>query len=125
MIRFILAAAMAFLLSVQGGAAQQAAEGDPVWVQIEAQPNLNALDEALRRHSATLQDVNGFDLGRGWYAVALGPYLRADAEQVLRVLRSEGRIPRDSYIATASEYDRQIWPVGADQLAAARPAHPI
>ena len=124
MVRIILAAAIAFILGLQGAMAQQAAPGDVVWVQIEAQPSLNQVNEALQRRSATLQDVNGFYLGNGWYGVALGPYAPDDAEQVLRVLRAEGRIPRDSYIAAASDYERQIWPVGEDQLAAAQPAAP-
>ncbi|MCZ4352139.1 serine protease [Roseovarius aestuarii] len=97
--------------------AQQSGENpEQVWVQIEAQPNLTAVNEALRRRSAQLQDVNGFDLGSGWYGVALGPYAPDVADEVLRRLRREGAIPRDSYIARSSDYDRQIWPVGSDFL---------
>ncbi|MBZ8118188.1 trypsin-like peptidase domain-containing protein [Roseovarius sp. LXJ103] len=87
-----------------------------VWVQIEAQPNLTAINEALRRRSSELNDVNGFFLGGGWYGVALGPYPESEALRILRALRAEGRIPRDSYIARSSEYQRQIWPVGQDTL---------
>ncbi|SEK67155.1 Putative peptidoglycan binding domain-containing protein [Roseovarius nanhaiticus] len=120
MIRSFVAALAVVMLSASGAAAQQSgdADGAPmVWVQIEAQPNLAAINEALRRRSANLQDVNGFDLdGSGWYVVALGPYEAENAEDVLRRLRRDGRIPRDSYIAQSSDYARQIWPVGANLL---------
>ncbi len=89
-----------------------------VWVQIEAHPSLTTTQERIRNYAARLQDVNGFSLGGGWYGIALGPYLREDARQVLRVLRAEGTIPRDSYIAYSSSFRQQFWPVGANALAA-------
>ena len=95
-----------------------AAQDDQVWVQIEAQPTLAEAQAAIRRYGGRLQDVNGFTLDGGWYAVALGPYSREDAGRVLFVLRSEGAIPRDSYIAFPSAYRRQFYPVGANQTAA-------
>ncbi|WP_299040868.1 serine protease [uncultured Tateyamaria sp.] len=100
------------LASVVGAVAQD----DPVWIQIEAQPSLNAATERARAYAAELPDVNGFSLGGGWYGVALGPYARSDAEQVLRVYRSEGVIPRDSYIAFSSAFRQQFWPIGANVL---------
>ena len=72
---------------------------DAAWVQIEAQPSLNAAEARARDYAGNLPDVNGFSLGGGWYAVALGPYTAEDAETVLRGYRREGRIPRDSFIA--------------------------
>ncbi|WP_342769516.1 trypsin-like peptidase domain-containing protein [Roseovarius spongiae] len=112
-----------FFMAVHAAGAQQAAsDQDIVWVQIEAQPSLNAINEALQRRAAQLTDVNGFYLGSGWYGVALGPYTREDAQTTLRRLRAQGRIPRDSYIATAADYERQIWPIGLDQLSAAAEA---
>lgn len=92
------------------------AQEDPVWIQIEAQPNLNAATERARAYAADLPDVNGFSLGGGWYGIALGPYARLDAEQVLRVYRSEGVIPRDSFIAFTSSFRQQFWPIGANVL---------
>lgn len=117
MARIFLAAMLALFAGLGAARAQQAADSaqGTVWVQIEAQPNLNAVNEALRRRSASLQDVNGFDLdGSSWYVVALGPYDPATAQEVLSVLRRNGRIPRDSYIAESVDYARQIWPVGAE-----------
>ncbi len=95
-----------------------------VWVQIEAQSSLNAINEALQRRAGQLQDVNGFYLGSGWYGVALGPYTPDDAQRILTALRAERRIPRDSYIAEAGDFERQIWPIGEDQLATAQAAVP-
>lgn len=94
-----------------------------VWVQIEAQPSLNEAQTSARRYAATLADVNGFSLGRGWYAIALGPYRRDEAERVLQVYRAEGVIARDSYIAENSDYQQQFWPIGANLLD--RPSGPV
>ena len=89
---------------------------DIVFVQIEAQPSLALATEAARDYAGRLPDVNGFALGGGWYGIALGPYARVDAEQVLRVYRSEREIPRDSYLAAPSDFRQQFWPVGANVL---------
>ncbi len=89
-----------------GGAARQ------VWVQIEAQPTLAEARARARVYARDLPDVNGFALGRGWYAIALGPYREDEAERVLQVYRREGVIARDSYIAQSSDFGRRFWPVG-------------
>ncbi len=87
------------------------------WVQIEAQPSLARAKQSARQYAAELEDVNGFSMGGGWYAIALGPYSAQDARQVLRVYRSERVIPRDSYITQSADYRSQFWPVGEDDLA--------
>lgn len=112
MLKRIVLAWVVMLASVVAASAQE----DPVWIQIEAQPNLNAATERARAYAADLPDVNGFSLGGGWYGIALGPYARLDAEQVLRVYRSEGVIPRDSFIAFTSSFRQQFWPIGANVL---------
>lgn len=89
---------------------------DAAWVQIEAQPSLNAAETRARDYAGTLPDVNGFSLGGGWYAIALGPYSADDADTVLREYRREGRIPRDSFIAFSASFRQQFWPVGANLL---------
>lgn len=89
---------------------------DAAWVQIEAQPSLNAAEGRARAYSAALPDVNGFSLGGGWYAIALGPYAPQDAEAVLGNYRNEGRIPRDSFIAFTTSFRQQFWPVGANLI---------
>ncbi|WP_366524496.1 serine protease [uncultured Tateyamaria sp.] len=92
------------------------AQDNVVWVQIEAQPSLSEATDRARAYAADVPDVNGFSLGGGWYGIALGPYTRPDAEQVLRVYRNEGVIPRDSYIALGTTFRQQFWPVGANVL---------
>lgn len=118
--RFMLAWALIVAFATQG-----LAQDDAVWVQIEAQPTLNSALERARDYAAELPDVNAFSLGRGWYGIALGPYARPDAEQVLRVYRSERVIPRDSYIALSSSFRQQIWPVGANILGRGVIAPPV
>lgn len=89
---------------------------DVVWIQIEAQPSLNRATDRARAYTSLLQDVNGFDIGGGWYAVVVGPYLRADADEVLREHRRDGLIPRDSFLQRTDRLRQQFWPVGANVL---------
>ncbi|TMM50798.1 serine protease [Sulfitobacter sabulilitoris] len=111
----IIAAALVLLVGLSQALWAQSRD-DVVWVQVEAQPSLSEATARARAYAAELQDVNGFSLGTGWYGIALGPYTRSDAEQVLRVYRREGVIPSDSYIAFSSSYRQQFWPVGANLL---------
>ncbi len=97
-------------------AMSQSARSDAFWVQLEAQPSLTVAQERIRIHAARLDNVNGFSLGGGWYAIALGPFRRADAETVLRSYLAEGLIPGDSYISASDSYRAQFWPVGANLL---------
>jgi len=39
---------------------------DATWVQVEAQPSLNAAESRARSYAAALPNVNGFSLGSGW-----------------------------------------------------------
>ncbi|THH37398.1 peptidoglycan-binding protein [Aliishimia ponticola] len=112
---WLLIATLTFLVSWTLSAVAQSAN-DVVWVQIEAHPSLATAQERAQAFGTRLEDVNGFALGGGWYGIALGPYRRIDAEQVLRVYRSEGEIPRDSYIALSSDFRQQFYPAGADIL---------
>ncbi|MGB7316909.1 MAG: serine protease [Planktotalea sp.] len=109
--RFFLTFVLMLFAAVRPALAQDAA-----WVQIEAQPSLNAAEDRARAYASALPDVNGFSLGGGWYALALGPYTVEDAETVLRGYRNEGRIPRDSFIAYSASFRQQFWPVGANLL---------
>ena len=109
---FLTAVFMSAVVFLRPALAQQ----DVVWIQIEAQPNLSIAQDRARIFAAELPDVAGFSLGGGWYAIVLGPYTREDAEQVLRVYRSEGDIASDSYIQLTSRLGQQFWPVGADVL---------
>jgi len=110
----ILSATLLFLMfGLRAATAQQ----DPgVWVQVEAQPSLREARDRAQAYANTLPDVNGFRLNSGWYAIVVGPYLRSDAEQVLRVYRAEGQIPSDSFIAFSNTLGQQFWPIGANVL---------
>jgi peptidoglycan hydrolase-like protein with peptidoglycan-binding domain len=114
----VLALMAAVIGTVSTGpvAAQQQSEQEVVWIQIEAHPSLSVAQERARLYSGALADVNGFSLGGTWYGILLGPYTRTDAEQVLRVYRREGQIPRDSFVARTGNLGQQFWPVGANIL---------
>ncbi|QOL81041.1 serine protease [Pseudooceanicola spongiae] len=118
MIRILVALVCALSFGVQGAWAQST-PANPVYVQIEAQPTLEEAQQSIRIYTGSLQDVNGFSLGNGYYAIALGPYAPDQANQVLNVLRSEGRIPQDSYIAQPQWFAGQFWPVGGSRPAEA------
>ncbi|WP_254694071.1 serine protease [Sulfitobacter sp. SK012] len=113
---------MAFMAAIlvwsfAGGVPARAqSSNDIVWVQIEAQPTLALATDRARAYTTLLQDVNGFAVGRGWYAVAVGPYRRDDAEIVLRSYLRDGLIPSDSFIQFSSAFRQQFWPIGANVL---------
>ncbi|MCX7559306.1 serine protease [Sulfitobacter sp. F26204] len=99
-----------------GSAALAQSPDDVVWVQIEAQPSLSEATARAREYAGQIEDVNGFALGGGWYAIAVGPYRRADAEQVLRQYVRTRIVPRDSFIQFSSSFRQQFWPIGANVL---------
>jgi len=109
MVRNFLISVVAILMLWGQGASAQ----DSVYVQIEAQPSLSVAEDRLRDYASILPDVNGFDLGRGWYGIALGPYPRNEANDVLRSLRAQRLIPSDSYLEEPGRYGQRIWPIGA------------
>lgn len=108
-----------FLCAALPGAparAQSQQAEEVVWVQIEARPSLSSATDRAKAYATLLQDVNGFGIGGGWYAVALGPYTRSDAQIVLDRYKRDGLIPRDSFIQFTSRLRQQFWPVGANIL---------
>lgn len=85
------------------------------WVQIEAQRTLTGAQDAARGYAAAgVEGVNGFLLGTGWYAIAVGPFANEPAAlSALAQLRGRGLIPADSYLVDGSLFRQQYWPVGA------------
>jgi Putative peptidoglycan binding domain./Sporulation related domain. len=84
------------------------------WVQIEAKNSLAQAEARAREWAGMFPDVSGFRLDSGWYAIALGPFpddQTADDRRLL--LRGEGLIPRDSFVADGGNFGQQFWPVGA------------
>ncbi|MCU9840004.1 serine protease [Ruegeria sp. WL0004] len=120
-----LFAAILSLVSLFSSPVFAQSDTDIVWVQIEAQPNLSTAQARAQFYAGSLGDVAGFSLGGGWYGIVLGPYLRPDAEQVLRVYRAEGRIPSDSFIALNAGLGQQFWPVGTNVLGQGAVAAPV
>ena len=114
MMRIVLLFFVVLNLGPKGAQAQSDAE--VVWVQIEARPSLEAAQERVESYAQSLPDVAGFELQGGWYAIALGPYTRADAETVIQSYRNQGLIPSDSYIALSQTYGAQYWPTDDDTL---------
>ena len=112
----LIALAIAFTAPVSAQSSR-----DAVWIQIAARPSLREAENEARSYAARLPDVSGYALGGGWYGVVIGPYAREDAERVLQVYRTEGQIPRDSFIAFRRNLRSQFYPVAAD---AAQPAEP-
>lgn len=93
----------------------------PVWIQIEAQPNLSAAQDRVRAYAADLDDVAGFYIGSGWYGIVLGPYAPNDADALMRQYKRDRRIPADSFIAFGRNFRQQFWPVGVGAPTAAQP----
>ncbi|WP_170370726.1 serine protease [Ruegeria arenilitoris] len=115
MTRIFVAILLMITVGLRAAYAQQGADAG-VWVQVEAQPSLREAQDRAQVYANALPDVNGFRLNSGWYAIVIGPYLRADAEQVLRVYRAERQIPSDSFITFSGALGQQFWPIGANVL---------
>ena len=84
------------------------------WIQIEAQPSLRQGQARARAYAGAFQNVNGFSIGSGWYAIALGPFTVNGAEATRIQLRQENLIPSDSFVVDGAAFRQQFWPVGVD-----------
>lgn len=100
---------LCLIITLTGTAHAQSADA---WIQIEAHPTLREAQARARSYAGSFPQVHGFRVGGGWYAIALGPYTRPQAEDALRTLRRELLIPRDSYVAFSRDYGQRFWPVG-------------
>ncbi|WP_424965772.1 serine protease [Dinoroseobacter sp. S375] len=85
---------------------------EQVWIQIEARPTLSAAEDRARAYAGRLNDVAGYRLQSGWYAIALGPYGPDEAAAALSRLRALGDVPNDSFIADGRRYRDAFWPQG-------------
>lgn len=94
---------------------------DAVWLQVEAQPTLPEATARAQYYAKDRQNVAGFYMGSGWYAVALGPYSPADAEALRQRLIASGDIPADSYINYSRNFRNQYFPVGSGAPQTAQP----
>ncbi|SFJ52168.1 serine protease [Jannaschia pohangensis] len=118
-------AAILLACSVFSAATFPAAAQDRVFVQIEAHPSLSEAESRARAYGAVVTNINGFALGGGWYGIALGPFDVDTARSVLRDLREDGLIPRDSYVTEGDTYRDRFWPVGAGATAGITAPDPV
>ncbi|RBO51389.1 peptidoglycan-binding protein [Rhodovulum sp. BSW8] len=95
-------------------AALPAAAQDRAWVQVEAHPTLREAEERARAYAAILPDVGAYRLNSGWYTIAVGPFPSAEAEAELARFKAGGLVPADTFIADGANYERRVWPVGAE-----------
>mgnify|MGYP001627790454 FL=1 len=112
MTRIFVSTVFALVMTLRAAFAQE----DTAWVQVEALPSLLEAEERVRDYAAVLPSVAGFSVGSGWYAIVIGPFGEQQAGAVLRQLRRNGQIPRDSFVARSSSFRQQFWPVGANAL---------
>jgi len=106
-----LASLLAALLTAFAARAQGAGQ---TYIQIEAQPTLAEAQDRARAYGGIFADVVGFQLGTGWYAIALGPDTRRAAEDRLIELKLGAMIPPDGFLVEGATYraERQYWPDG-------------
>lgn len=89
---------------------------EDVVIRIEAKRGEAAAKTAAESWAASLPDVVTFNLSDGWVGIALGPMPRETAEPRLETLKSENKVPADSFIAAAE--GRSLTPVAAAAAAA-------
>ncbi|MGJ8623299.1 MAG: serine protease [Yoonia sp.] len=108
----------AFLLVVSltcfAGSAQAQ---DRFWVQIEARPTLSDAQDRARSYARRVDNVNGFALNQGPYAIVLGPYSQGTADSIRARLLARGAIPPDSFVTEGGRFRQQFWPVGTTTTA--------
>lgn len=103
-----LALLIAVVLAVAAGGAARAQER--FWLQIEAQPTLREAEERAAAYSGAFEDVMGFALSSGWYAIVLGPHDREGAQVRLTALLRDRMVPRDSFVADGGNFRARFWP---------------
>ena len=82
------------MLGVLGHVAQ--AQEQKVWVQIDAQPTLSAAMDRARAYAGVLEQVQGYRLPSGAYAIVLGPMGSDAAVTELQSLMAQNMIAADS-----------------------------
>lgn len=82
------------------------------WIQIEAQPSLLEAETRARIYAQEFPDTQAHSIGSGWYAITLGPLPEDQADLRMSQLRARAAIPRDSFLATGTNYRQRIYPIG-------------
>lgn len=103
------------------------AMAEDVVIRIEAKRGTEAAAQTATNWAAQFPDVVTFPAGENWVAIALGPMPRDAATSRLAELKQAGKVPGDSFIATAD--GRNLTPVAtltaATVPSAETPAAPI
>ncbi len=89
---------------------------DRLWVQIESLSELTNAEQRVRAYAQLVENVNGFRTDAGLYAIAVGPFDEAGATTVLQQLRTQGLVPRDSFVTDGALFATQFFPVGSTIL---------
>ena len=107
-----VAVAAIFGVSVAVGAQER------VWVQVEAHPSLAVSERSAERYARGLDNVGGYTLSSGWYAIAIGPFTENAARDALSRLIGSGAIPGGAFLVDGTGFRQQFFPVGANALLA-------
>jgi peptidoglycan hydrolase-like protein with peptidoglycan-binding domain len=97
------------------GMAQQTEQS---WVQLESFSTLQDTTQNAQKYLEN-GEVHAFDVGGGWYSIALGPFTPEEARTQLTNLRRQGLIPRDAFVTDGRGFQQQVWPVQAQFTPAA------
>lgn len=105
------------ICAAQGATAQQA-----FWLQVEAQPGVQAARERASVYAQRIANVAGFQLGStNWHAIVIGP-LDEDAANSLRIsLRQQQLVPADSFVTDGRSFGARFWPIGSSAPAPVAP----
>ncbi|MBF9035676.1 peptidoglycan-binding protein [Rhodobacterales bacterium HKCCE2091] len=114
----MVAAALVVVTFAVTGALAQARH----YVQIEAHPDLATAEQRVRAYARLIDNVSGFRLSSGWYAVAIGPLDPTTANQQLLALSAQGLVPRDAYVENRDIYEQRFFPAGGDIAPVETPA---
>jgi peptidoglycan hydrolase-like protein with peptidoglycan-binding domain len=95
-----------------GVLATSAFSAETTYIHIKAESSLKQAFSELKKYTEFLPDVNGFFLGDGKYAIALGPYEENEAKIFLRGMQSSGILPGQSYLEESTRYGDRIWHMG-------------
>ena len=88
------------------------------WIQVETLPSIVRAKEATSRLSTSLNEkVNIFFLDDGWYAISLGPYVSAEAFEVLNTKLSANLISSDSFVTDGKNYGKKVWTAASFSMA--------
>ena len=79
------------------------------WIQIEAKQSLIQAEERAKIYAQELDDIAAHSLGSGWYAISMGPYPTPQAQAILDTLKSQGAVPRDSFVSNGQNYRQTVW----------------